>query len=65
MYRSLGSIFVIGTNVPLFPQVELDVPVEQMANRAVKSQMPMIAGLALVAAFVGSVAANLIVPGRR
>jgi hypothetical protein len=65
VYRGFGSIFTIGTNLPLLPEVQLDVPVEEMADRAVRSQMPMIAGLALVAAFVGSVAANLIVPGRR
>lgn len=65
MYRGLGTDYTIGTSLPLVPQVRLDVPVGELAAEAVRSQLVLILAIALGAAFAGSVAANLIVPGRR
>jgi hypothetical protein len=65
MYRALGETYTIGTSLPLMPQVQLDVPVGQIAMDTIRSQALVILGIAVVAAFAGSVAANLTVPGRR
>lgn len=72
MYRSLGNTYTIGTSIPLMPEVQVDVPVTQMANEAApalaeawRREIPWILVASLAVAFVGCAAANWIVPGRR
>jgi len=61
MTQPLGSTYLVGTNVPLLPQVRIDVPVGEVARDAIRSQIPLILAITLGSALVGSLAANLIV----